>query len=50
MNNFPTMAEVSITLAEVSMVFGRTVMTDVSFGRSVNWPMCHFADQSDIHG
>ena len=42
------MVEVSITLAEVSMIFGRTVMADVSFGRSVNWPMCHFADQSEI--
>ena len=42
------MAEVSITLAEVSMNLGRTVMADVSLGRSVNWPMCHLADQSDI--
>ena len=42
------MAEMSITLAEVSMIFGRTVVADVSFGRSVNWPMFHLADQSDI--
>ena len=42
------MADVSITLAEVSMIFGRTVMADVSFGRSVNWPMCRLANQSDI--
>ena len=40
------MAEVSITLAEVSMIFGRTVMADVLFGRYVNWPMCHLADPS----
>ena len=40
------MAEVSVTLAEVSMIFGRTVMADVSladhvsFGRScVIWPI-----------
>ena len=33
------MAEVSITLAEVSMIFGRTVMADVSLGRSVNGPI-----------
>ena len=33
------MAEVSITLAEMSMNLGRTVMTDVSFDRSVNWPI-----------
>ena len=42
------MAEVSITLAELSITFGRTVMADVSFDRSVNWPMCHLTDQSDI--
>ena len=40
------MAEVSITLAEVSMIFGRTVMADLSFGRCVIWPMCHLADPS----
>ena len=33
------MAEVSITLAELSMNLGRTVMTDVSIDRSVNWPI-----------
>ena len=42
------MAKVSITLAELSMIFGRTVMADLSFHRSVNWPMCHLTDQSDI--
>ena len=42
------MAEVSITLAEVSMIFGRTVMADVSLGRSVNGPIRQWADQSDI--
>ena len=42
------MAEVSITLAEVSMIFGRTVMADVSLDRSVNGPIRQWADQSDI--
>ena len=34
------MAELSVTLADVSMTFGRTVMAEVStaHGRSVNWP------------
>ena len=41
------MAEVSITLAEVSMIFGRTVMADVSLGRSVNGLIHQLADQSD---
>ena len=41
------MAEVSITLAEVSMIFGLTVMADVSLGRSVNGLIHQLADQSD---
>ena len=34
------MAELSITLADVSMTFGRTVMAEVStaHGRCVIWP------------
>ena len=43
------MVKVSVTLAVVSLIFGRTVMVNVSFSRSVNWLMCHLADQSDIH-
>ena len=36
------MAELSVTLADVSMTFGRTVMAEVStaHGRSVIWPNC----------
>ena len=38
--SWPTMAELSITLADVSMTFGRTVMAEVSteHGRCVIWP------------
>ena len=38
--SWPTMAELSVTLADVSMTFSRTVMAEVStaHGRCVIWP------------